>query len=196
MKSSFLRLVLALLVLLGSLAGYGAWYAAVSAQSTAAADIENKISVKRDAASRIDSARAALSEISGDEASVQNYFVSENEVVAFIDALEARGRAQGASVSVLSVANDKIATHPALSLSLRVTGTFDAVMRTVGSIEYSPYDLSLKTLSLGLDGKNAWHADLSIVVGTGPSVTGSGAASKGTPTSTPQAASSTTTRPI
>jgi hypothetical protein len=67
---------------------------------------------------------------------------------------------------VLSVAASHTAAHPSLELTLTVTGTFDAVMRTVGAIEYAPYDLSITGLDLGQTDKNAWHADVTLLVGS------------------------------
>jgi hypothetical protein len=39
-------------------------------------------------------------------------------------------------------------------------------MRTIGIIEYAPYDLLLSDLSVGQDDENEWHADLKILVGS------------------------------
>ena len=168
MKSPLTRFLLALAVLVGSLGVYGAWYAAVSAKSAAVANLGNQITTNTETMTRIASARSALAQIAGDESLVQNYFVSESNIVAFINDLEARGAAQGATVSVLSVSSDTSSTHTALTLSLAVKGSFNSVVRTIGSIEYAPYDLSIGTLSVGLDAKNSWHANLDITVGTNP----------------------------
>ena len=90
-------------------------------------------------------------------------------MVAFINDLEARGRVQGVAVNVLSVSAGGETKQPTLTLVLTVQGTFDAVMRTVGAIEYAPYALSISGLSLGQDGKDikdSWRADLKLRVGS------------------------------
>jgi len=166
MKSHFFNFIVALGVALAALVGYGFWYAAVAAKSAAVANLQSQIDTKTETMSRIASARAALAEISGDEAAVQSYFVSETGVVAFIDGLEAQGKAQGTVVSVLSVSAGAADTQPAFVLSLTIKGAFDAVMRTLGAIEYAPYDLSISELSLVQNGKNAWQADLKLLVGS------------------------------
>jgi len=168
MKSPLLHLIFASLACVAMLVGYGVWYASVKAKSVAVANLENQISIKTETESRITSTRASLAEIAGDEATLQSYFVPETGVVAFIDHLDAQGQTLGATVSVLSVATSDAGAQPELTLTLTVEGTFDAVMRTIGAIEYAPYDLSISRLSLQQSAKNTWHADLNLHVGSVP----------------------------
>lgn len=166
MKSTFFHLVLASSVCAIVVIGYGFWYAAVDAKSVAVATLENQIAAKTTTAKRVASSRASLTDIAGDEATIRNYFVSEAGVVAFIDALQARGKAQGAIVDVLSVSSAGAATtEKSLVLSLAVSGTFSAVMNTVGAIEYAPYDITVSELSVTKT-KDGWHAALRILVGS------------------------------
>ena len=165
MRPTFFHLGIALAVLVLTAAAYGYWYAAVADESMAVASIEDEINAKTDTTQRIKSVRTALAGISGDEAAVQNYFVSQNNIVAFINDLEVRARAQGASITVLSVTS-AAGAHPTLQMKLSIKGTFDSVMRTVGTIEYAPYAIRIETLSLGLNVKSGWSAELEVVVGS------------------------------
>ena len=171
MKPTLTQAGIAIVILGCTLALYGFSYAAISAKSAEVAGLENLITTKMETAKRIASARAALVEIAGEEAGIRNYFVSGDSVVAFIDNLEARGRAQRTSVTVLSVSTASDDAHPTLAMTLAIEGTFDAVMRTIGAIEYAPYDLRVTTVALGLTAKNGWHADLSLNVGSTASTT-------------------------
>ena len=166
MKSHFINLCVAIGIAFASFIVYWLWYSAIASESTIVASLQNQIDTKAEKISRIASARTALSEISGDEASVRNYFISETGVVAFINGLEAQGQKQGAVVSVLSVSTGTKNGQSTLLLSLTIKGTFDAVMRTIGVIEYGPYDISVSELSFVQDDKNSWHADLKLVVGS------------------------------
>ena len=168
MKSPFFHLVAAIAVCVVAFIGYGVWYAAISAKSTAVADLQNSIDTKTETVKRIAATRATLAGVTNDEAAVQGYFVPEANVVAFIDSLQARGKSLGTAVSVLSVSTSGTTAQPSLTLVLTVSGAFDAVMRTVGSIEFAPYALTISTLGVTQDGKNSWHADLKIVVGSMP----------------------------
>ncbi|MEK7086166.1 MAG: hypothetical protein AAB709_00900 [Patescibacteria group bacterium] len=168
MKSSSTHFILVLAASLLISAGYGIWYAAVSNKSNDVAELQNKITTATETVARIASARAALAEISSDEAKVRSYFVSETEVVAFINNLESRGLAQGAPIQVLSVSTSGSSARPTLLLTLAAQGTFDAIMRTVGAIEYAPYDLTISSLSIEQDAKDAWQATLNLIVGSVP----------------------------
>ncbi len=170
MKSPTFHLIVWLLICGATFVGYGFWYAAVTHESVVVADVQNQINTKTQTATRIAAARTALAEISGDESLVQSYFVPETGVVSFIDMLESLASAQKADLKVLSVSTGGTAQLSNLTLLLTVSidGTFDAVMRTIGAIEYTPYDLSLSALSVTKDAKNVWHADMGLVVGSVP----------------------------
>ncbi len=171
MKSSLIHLFVALTVCVVTSIGYGLWYATIETKSAAVAQLKGEVAAKNENAKRIASARASLAEIAGSEAIIQSYFVPETGVVAFINNLEAQGRKQGTVVSVRSVSTNAEGALLTLTFSLTITGAFDAVMRTVGVIEYAPYDLSLSALSVTQDAKNSWHADLTILVGSAPAAT-------------------------
>lgn len=164
MKSplSHLAIALASTVLLG--VAYGFWYAAVANKSREIASLQDQITTTVETVSRIAAARASLAQVASDEKRVQSYFVSEGGVVSLIKTLEAQGASQGVEVGVRSVSSGGTPARPTLQLALTIKGTFDATMRTVGAIEYAPYSLSIASLTVGQDAKDAWHADMNIVV--------------------------------
>jgi hypothetical protein len=171
MKSPFAHLIFALIICALACVGYGFSYSILVQKSAAVADLESKIASQTDAINRLTATRAAFGEIAGDEAAVQNYFISESGVVGFIDMLQSSGRAQGAAVDVLSVSADKLSKQPTFTFSISISGSFDAVMRTVGVIEYAPYAVSVSALSVRQDAKNLWHADMIFVAGSLPATT-------------------------
>lgn len=166
MKSPMTHLLLAVSICAVALSGYGFLYATLAKKSAIVASLESELRAKTETASRIASARTALTNIAGDEALVQSYFVSETGVVSFIEDLQTRARAQGSALSVLSVSAGDTNTHSTLVLTLTIRGTFDAILRTVGSIEYAPYDLSVSSFTLQQDVGGGWRADLGIRVGS------------------------------
>lgn len=166
MKSPFTHFIFALLLGVVVSISYGFLYFTISQKSNEVANLQNQIMVESENVSRIASARSALAEIAGDEANVQSYFVSEANVVPFINDLEARGLREKATAAVLSVSKGGSSSESSLLLAVSLKGTFDAIMRTIGVIEYAPYDVSISTLSIEQDAKNSWHADLTLSVGT------------------------------
>lgn len=168
MKSPFFHVIAAIILCIITIVGYGMWYAAIAAKSAAAAALQSTIDTKTETMNRIATTRATLADIANDETVVQNYFVPEAGVVAFINSLEAHGKTLGTAVNVLSVSTAGTKIQPALSLSLVIGGSFNAVMRTVGAIEYAPYDLSISALSVTQDENKNWRANLKLLVGSVP----------------------------
>ncbi len=173
MKSSGTHLIIALVVGSILLMGYVAEYATISQKSATVVSLGEQITAATRSVARTESVRTALAEIKGDEATIQSYFVSEADIVSFITALEALGAAQKTEVSVLSVSASTREGQPILKLALSVKGTFDAVMRTVGAIEYAPYDIEISTLTVTHDitdkeAGSRWGADISLVAGSLP----------------------------
>ncbi len=166
MKTPLFHILIACFVGAAVFVGQGFWYSVIAEKSSAVATLQSQIDMKSETASRIASSRAELAKIADDEIIVRNYFVSENDVVAFIDGLQERGVSQGTVVKVLSVSASGTGIRPTLTLAVTVTGVFDAVMRTIGSIEYAPYDLAISKLSVIKSDKKTWLASLELMVGS------------------------------
>ncbi len=175
MKSALTQFVLAFALFVGTSIAYHFWYTTLSAKSAEAAGLQNQIVAKESAVQQSVATRAILNTVAGQEAVMRGYFVSESNIVGFISDLEARGQALGGTVTVRSVSAGTEGGHPTLELALTVQGSFDSVMRTVGAIEYVPYDLTVSSLSLGVAGKQVWHADMTVVVGSFTGSTGGAA---------------------
>ncbi|MBU1292445.1 hypothetical protein KJ819_00050 [Patescibacteria group bacterium] len=142
---TFVHLSVALLLFIGLVSAYGFWYSLVGKASAQAAVLSEEIHQKSLESGRVAAARRALTVLAEDEAQVQKYLISENSVVPFLESLENTGKALGASVSVASVSAETSTTRPHLKLSLKITGSFDSVLRTLGAIEYGAYDSQLLT---------------------------------------------------
>ncbi len=166
MKSPLTNFILVCALCLVAVAGDTFWNVLIGRASDRVAQLETEIVAKTAAAARIASARASLADIAGGEAKVRSYFVPEDGVVAFISDLEAKGRAGGATVKVVDLSTTGSATRPSLTLKLAINGSFDSVLRTIGTIEYSPYDASISALALGASDKNGWSANMTLVVGS------------------------------
>ena len=114
-------------------------------------------------------AQSALAALTESEARVKGYFVPTTEVVSFLERVGTAGDAFGADVSVVGVTEDTTETgRGMLTLSIQTHGTFASVMRTLGTLEFAPYDITLKNLSLdATDAENgAWTAAATFDVGT------------------------------
>ncbi|MBU6214792.1 hypothetical protein KGM48_03055 [Patescibacteria group bacterium] len=170
MKSFLAQGIIALLVCGGAAIGFWVWYGMIEAKSASVAALEQQIQQDADTESRVAAARASLAEISQDEANIRSYFISEVDVASFNDALETQRHAPGATVKVVSVSRGGPGAQSTLLFSLSIDGAFDAVMRTIGMIEYAPFAVTVSGLNLAhadTTGKTSlWHADLSLIVNT------------------------------
>ena len=166
MKSPTIHFMVAVVLGIAMSVIYALSYDAVSHKSRDVVTIESNITSVNQDVSRAASARAALAEVSSDESQIRGYFVPQMDVVTFINAIEELGLAEKAPIKVLSVSTGGTSSAPTLLMAMTITGTFDAVMRTVGAIEYAPYASSVSTFSVGKDTSNSWHANLTLTIGS------------------------------
>lgn len=157
-------------ILFASMVGlYGAWYAHVDRITAEAATIRKDIAeIKQGNKAAADAARM-LTDLAGTEDTIRQHFISPADVVPFLESLGKDGARLGSAVEVVSVSESNTARTGSISISLKITGSFDSVMRTLGTIEYSPYDLAFEKVTLDAtssEGATTWAANVTMVVGT------------------------------
>lgn len=160
--------LIALTVLVGSIGAYVFWHRMVVAASQEAAGLVAQIEQTKRSADTSRQSKQQLTAIVDDEVAVRQYFVAPADIVPFLQTLEKTGSGLSAKVEVLSVAAAQT-PRPHLTLSLTITGGFDSVLRTLGAIEYAPYDISIKTLSFDTANSGLWTANATVFVGTASS---------------------------
>ncbi len=167
----FTHVLLALLLLAAAFGAYGLSYHIVDQKTADAAAAQSEIESKALEAAQDRQAQNQLAGLEADEAQVSSYFVQTRDVVPFLTAIEATGHTFGTKVSVVSVSDAPGTPHGHLTISVSVTGPFDSVLRTVGALEYAPYDISLSNLTLDTTDASKgsasdWSAAATFVVGT------------------------------
>lgn len=199
------QLIIALIATGVVFSGYVVWYRVVGAQSASVAELTAKIESASAAEGRAAAARVALEDLSKDETDIAQYFVSTDSLVAFLEDLQARASRAGASASVASVSANKDTKHPAVDVTLQLTGSFSAVMLAAGRIEYAPYDIRVVSFSANASvadttGKAEWIGAMVISVGSSPATTSRAATPAASTsallpaaTTTPTGSSATTT---
>ncbi len=149
MKKSFVHIAIASSLLLGSVVAYVLWYAEVEKTRTAITTTALEVEAKTAEAKRIAQAKGALAALSENEARITEYFVSNDDIGTFLETIGRTGNHLGSKVTIVSVTEDALATpRTRVVLAVTVTGSFDAVMKTVGALEYGPYDVELRNLSV------------------------------------------------
>ncbi len=172
-RTSYIQLAIALSFLALSVGGVVGGVVLLTQERERAEQLTAEIGTKRLEALRVAAAKEALPALATDETAINQYFIKADDIVPFLETLQRTGTRQGAEVEVLAVSADQGGSQHRLSLSLRIVGTFDAVMRTVGSIEYGPYDIALSNVTLDTMGEagkkgTVWTAATVFTIGTQP----------------------------
>ncbi len=143
MTRSLTHLLIALALLAASVGTYVMWYISVVRESDRALSLITEVERASDAAARASETKSVLASLAEDENSIRTHFVVASNISLFLEELETTGRSLGAVVEVISVA-DTLTKEERVNVSLRIVGTFDSVLRTLGAIEYGPYDTRLE----------------------------------------------------
>lgn len=167
-RKPLINLALAALVFIIVLGTYALWYSSVELRSQEAATLAEEIRQRGEVGGRTALARKALEDLAVDEASVYRFFVSDDEIVPFLESLERTGVGLGSEIKVVSVRLEGEGADARIALAVSITGSFDAVLRTLGAIEYQAYDTRLSTLTLNTTGMGVWTAAANIAVAALP----------------------------
>lgn len=169
MSRTTLPFIIALVLFALSSAGYVFAYQSMSNESAEAIDLQGQIRTKSAETTRAAEARGQLEKIAEDESVVNVHQVAPSDIVSFLTALQNAGAGVGSTVTVNSVAADPASkAAPRLTLMLSIAGSFEAVSRTLGSIEYGPYDTQLTSLTVAsapVASSTAWSANATLSVG-------------------------------
>lgn len=140
MRNSVVSYGIALALLGSALVAYAFWYAQVAHVVSSVRVQAPVLLAKEQEVREVARAKDALVALTQEEAAVSAYLVEERDIVTFLSALERSGDALGSVVEVVSVTTEMAGEQERMLLSLKVTGSFDAVLRTLGTIEYGPYE--------------------------------------------------------
>ncbi|MCI0597642.1 hypothetical protein L0Y34_01025 [Candidatus Parcubacteria bacterium] len=163
MKSpAFIHCILSLMLALICVGAYLAWFFEINRAASRVTALEVDIAQKHDEQTQLIRGQDVFAALEADETSLASHFVPTNNIVAFLEDVESTGDAFGAAVSVLSVTETN--TKEQLSLALSFSGTFSAVMKTLGALEYGRYGSATDSLTLDTTGDGSWTAALTLLV--------------------------------
>ena len=164
-KETLIWFGIAVASLLASTGAYAYWFFAFEgARAEARAAMGEVARIEREDA-EIRAAEGALATLTADESAVRAYFLAPEDIVAFLETLQASGGAFGTAIEVVSVAP---ATDGRIGLSLHIDGSFEGVMRTLGALEFGPRDIRIASLTLDTPPNEAtgeWGAAATFTVG-------------------------------
>lgn len=169
-KTAYSPIIVASLILLGSLGLFGAEYYVLDTTVAQVTDLEKQITDKKTEIEKAARARSALATLGPNEDIINSYLLNKNDIVTFLESVQATGKGIGATAQVVSVSDEKVAGHPRVAVSLLISGSFDSVMRTVGILENSSYDSTLTNVTFDsggpvVKGVQQWSAATVLSVG-------------------------------
>lgn len=178
-RSAFIQLGVATVALLLAVGAFWQWEGRIYEFENSVGLLENTIQDKRTAITQLNVARTALSSSTEEETILNTYIVSEADIVPFLSAIDATGRAVGAKIVIASVGQQRgVGTRSTLAVAITITGTFNSVMRAVGAIETMPYYLTTDTFTVSNSArtsvgakKSLWTASLKISVASSNATT-------------------------
>lgn len=165
-NSSLIQIIVAGVCLLVVLAGYVFWYQYVQKLQQEVAILSGSILEKEKEHKRSLTARAGEEDLVAQEELIASHVVQTEDIVSFLEKLEASGTEFGAEVSVASVTGGASVPDGRISLSLSISGSFDGVMRTLGTIEHGSYANMVSDLTLDTADASTWTAVGVFVVAT------------------------------
>lgn len=164
MKSARLHLIVSAILALAAIAAYGAWYMFVQQGSQETATLSNELAGKEATHAHAQVSKGQEVVLADKQAFTATHLLATADAVSFLERLEGTGRTLGAKVSVASV-DDAHKDSGSLDISLSISGSFDAVMRTLGAIEHGQPAAVAKSMTLS-GGGATWSASGVITVAT------------------------------
>jgi len=172
MRSRTLFLLIgALGILLIAFLSYAWWYRETLLLDAAVSQKTETILQKSVREVRVARAQAALDEIDMFTERLAGRYVSNETIVVFLDSLEALGRSLGGATTVSSVSvREATEFDPSFfAIDLEIIGSFNTVMRTIGSVEnlshWSRVEKGMVELIPAIDGKSsAWRGVVTVLV--------------------------------
>lgn len=153
-NSALIHLGIAILVAILAVIAYVWWQEQVLQAVSAARTLAEEASSVSGTQAETLRSKTELSTLTADEAFVEERFLPPSGIVEFLEGLEETGRSYEAEVSVVSVSD--VLDGDRIAIALSVEGSFDAVMRTLGTLEYGPRAVTVETVTLDTSGEGAW----------------------------------------
>lgn len=167
-RRTLLPLIIASVLLLLSLGAYALTFRAVNALQEESFLLQEEITAAKDREVRIARAERTLALIREQEEAVNNYLVSEETIVDFLELLEGVENTTGVEIDIASVASkDDVKSF---AVSVRVEGRFAPVMKTIAIIETLPVYIETTSASMdtvlreGNQDEGIWTATLSYLI--------------------------------
>lgn len=162
-------LVIVLLLNLAAVGWYGFLFREIKMKNEVSSNLVNDIDARVAEENMQSSIKALAAETTVLREKLTGYSVAREGAVSFIELLETAGKNTGASVSIESVSTANVPDSTALEtlrLTLNATGSWRAVIRFLGLLEFLPYEARIEqvVVSKPPQGGEPWRINLALYV--------------------------------
>ena len=176
MKKNHLILIFVVLACILALGVYGVFYHALSSEVAATSEKESRIALLKDKEEEIVTQKKLIDESKEMRSALEKYFVSEEDLVSFLEPFELLGPTTGtdmtlSSVDVVTPQGDTTTGMPALAISISAEGTFSSVYHLLALLEDLPYEVQIGQVSLSrialsqtVGGMPLWNLQTSLII--------------------------------
>lgn len=154
-KQELITLGIATLVFISVVVAYVWWFNSLATLQGETRALQTQIDTARATSAHASRIAQASVELTAEEALVASHLVHTNDVVSFLHYVETSGAPSGALVKVVSVSESP--TKDSITLALHIQGSFSAVLQTLGALEYGPYIVSAKSVTLDTREDGVWQ---------------------------------------
>ena len=137
-------LALVILINVVLLVAYTGAFVFVKSQGSKSAKTYLELLSEKQKQENIDTVRITVKNTTAERAKLKDYFVTQTEVILFIDKVESLGAESNTNITL----NDlKEIDEGKLVFSITATGAFDSLMHLLALIENIPYNIEIKQVS-------------------------------------------------
>jgi|CXWL01.1.fsa_nt_gi sensor c-di-GMP phosphodiesterase-like protein len=147
--------ITALFILLGALGAYVWWHQGLLEKRTASEQLTQEIQQTIHKEGQVARLANKSEQLVANETLIATHLVRVEDVVFFLRHIEEVGRANNVLIEITSVSDT--AEGGEITVSLKGTGSFSGVMKTVGMLEHDQYTLSAKNINVRAESEGGWE---------------------------------------
>jgi hypothetical protein len=148
-RTSLYTSVIAILVLVAVSLFYAYTYAHLRDMNDATVYLESIVAARTHQAEQETELAQAITQLQTTDQDLSSYFVTGDQATAFLQTIAAYGTVSGAAMKFTAVNYDK--ADSTIAMTLRVSGTFQSVYRSLLLLENAPYQFAWNGVTLSRD---------------------------------------------
>lgn len=147
--------IIALVILVATLGGYAWWHQGILAKRTESERLMQEIQQAVQEEGQVARLASKTEQLVANESLIAKHLVRVEDIVPFLRHIEEVGTSNNALVEITSVSDT--AKEGYVDISLKATGGFSSVMKTVAMLEHDQYALSAKNINISAQGEGDWE---------------------------------------